>query len=73
MDDLEMPVMKCPQCGAEQTDFDGLSFSYCPVCGYCSHPNSMIENGIETCGICGRQLKTIHIGIGLYKTVEVGQ
>jgi DNA-directed RNA polymerase subunit M/transcription elongation factor TFIIS len=53
----EMPQMACPKCGALQDDFDGLSFSYCPACGYCSHPNSTTENGKEICGVCGREIK----------------
>jgi hypothetical protein len=52
----EMPKMACPKCGALQDDFDGLSFSYCPACGYCSHPNGTVENGKMVCGICGREV-----------------
>jgi hypothetical protein len=51
-----MPKMTCPKCGSLHDDFDGLSFSYCPACGYCSHPNSTIENGREICGICGKEI-----------------
>ena len=53
----EMPKMACPKYGALQDDFDGLSFSYCPACGYCAHINSTVENGIEICGVCGKEIK----------------
>jgi Zn finger protein HypA/HybF involved in hydrogenase expression len=53
----EMPKMACPKCGKLYDDFDGLSFSYCPACGYCSHPNSEVIDGREICGICGREIK----------------
>jgi hypothetical protein len=52
----DMPQMACPKCGAFQDNFDGFSFQYCPACGYCSHPNSMIEGEKEICGICGREI-----------------
>jgi flavoprotein len=57
VDKNEMPKIACPKCGAQYDDYDGLSFSYCPACGYCSHPNSTVENGKEICGICGREIK----------------
>jgi hypothetical protein len=53
----ETPKMACPKCGALQDDFDGLSFSCCPACGYCAHVNSTVENGIEVCGVCGKEIK----------------
>jgi hypothetical protein len=53
----EMPKMTCPKCGKLYDDFDGLSFSHCPACGYCSHPNSEVIDGREICGICGREIK----------------
>jgi hypothetical protein len=52
----EMPQTACPKCDNLYDDFDGLAFSHCPACGYCSHPNSSIENCKEICGICGRQI-----------------
>jgi predicted RNA-binding Zn-ribbon protein involved in translation (DUF1610 family) len=52
----QMPKMRCPKCGKEYDDYDGFSFSYCPACGYCSHPSSSIENGKEICGACGREI-----------------
>jgi hypothetical protein len=58
----EMPKMACPKCGKLYDDFDGLSFSYCTACGYCSHPNSMIENGKEICGVCGCEVNFMKNG-----------
>lgn len=45
----ETPIVACPQCGAEQEDFDGFGVVHCEACGYCIHPSC--TNGI--CGICG--------------------
>jgi hypothetical protein len=54
---MEQPKIKCPKCGAVYEDFDGLSFSYCEECGYCTHPNSERVQGREICGICGREIR----------------
>ena len=49
---FEQPKLTCPKCGAEQDDFDGFGFIYCPECEYCTHPNSI--DGV--CGICGEEI-----------------
>ena len=53
---IEPDKIICPVCGAEEEDFDGFGFQYCSVCGHCIHPNSCPENGVEICGICGREI-----------------
>ena len=42
-------MIACPQCGAEQEDFDGFGVIHCEACGYCVHPS--VTDGV--CGICG--------------------
>jgi methionyl-tRNA synthetase len=50
--------MQCPKCGYEDEDFDGFGFiGQCQKCGYCNHPNKMLENGKWICGICGKEVK----------------
>ena len=53
----EIDYIVCPKCGDAVEDFDGLGFFCCDKCGYCIHPNSAEENGIETCGFCGKEIK----------------
>ena len=54
----DYPTMQCPKCGYEEEDFDGFGFiGQCSICGYCNHPNSMLENGKWICGICGQEVK----------------
>ena len=48
--------IECPKCGDVTGDYDGLGFFHCYICGYCIHPNSTTENGVETCGFCGEVL-----------------
>jgi DNA-directed RNA polymerase subunit M/transcription elongation factor TFIIS len=67
----EMPKMSCPKCGKEYDDFDGLSFSYCPACGYCSHPAIDGDDDKLICGVCGREVKRIPVGNGVYNIIEV--
>jgi DNA-directed RNA polymerase subunit M/transcription elongation factor TFIIS len=67
----EIPKMSCPKCGKEYDDFDGLSFSYCPACGYCSHPAIDGNDDKLICGVCGREVKRIPVGNGIYKIIEV--
>lgn len=55
MDDDETPQSRCPQCGQWLDDFDGFGILNHKGC-YCSHPNSMIENGKWICGICGEEV-----------------
>lgn len=49
----EIPMAKCPQCGTEYDDYDGVGVSYCPACGYCKH--LVIYHG--RCVECGEIVK----------------
>lgn len=51
-DELETPIMECPQCHAEQEDHDGFGVLYCEQCGYCVHAS--VDGDI--CGFCGKEL-----------------
>jgi hypothetical protein len=68
---MKQPEMKCPKCGAVQKDFDGLSFSYCGECGYCTHPNSERVQGHEICVICGREIRREMLGRALSQIIEM--
>jgi len=46
-----MPIMTCPQCGAEYEDFDGFGVLYCEKCGYCKHAG--VTDGV--CDYCGKE------------------
>jgi hypothetical protein len=56
---IGMPTMRCPQCGAEHPDYDGVGFvahvkpAYEDGCGYCRHPARDLIDGKWVCGICG--------------------
>jgi hypothetical protein len=67
----EMPQIACPKCGKLYDDFDGLAFSHCPACGYCSHPAIDKQGDKSICGVCGREVKRIPIGNGIYNIIEV--
>lgn len=45
----EAIMIACPQCGAEQQDFDGFGVVHCDACGYCAHLSA--TGGV--CDICG--------------------
>jgi hypothetical protein len=64
-----MPKMKCPKCGAEYDDFDGLPLVFCTVCGYCSHPASTRKHGRELCETCGREIRLERLGGSLCRTI----
>lgn len=49
----EIPVSKCPKCGAEYDDYDGAGISWCPACGHCDH--SIISHG--RCALCGEVME----------------
>ena len=55
----DIPVIRCPRCGAEQEDFDGFGFSYCPECGYCIHPASVKVGNKWICEVCGKETGSI--------------
>ncbi len=55
MDDPIQETMVCPQCGAEIDDFDGLGV-LSHSCGYCTHPNSTLEDGRWICGFCSKEV-----------------
>lgn len=62
MDTWTQPTMTCPQCGAEEPDFDGLGMlahvapGFPNGCGYCTHPAlDRNEHGVWVCGICGKE------------------
>jgi DNA-directed RNA polymerase subunit RPC12/RpoP len=67
----QMPQMACPKCGKLYDDFDGLAFSHCPTCGYCSHPAIDKQGDKSICGVCGREVKRIPLGNGIYNIIEV--
>jgi hypothetical protein len=49
------PIVVCPQCGAEQEDFDGFGVLHCNACGFCTHASEHADStGRYTCGLCGR-------------------
>jgi len=50
--EYDPPMAKCPKCGAEHEDHDGLGVLYCSVCFYCEHPSAS-ESPLR-CDICGR-------------------
>ncbi|MEB4591232.1 hypothetical protein VSS37_09610 [Candidatus Thiothrix sp. Deng01] len=53
--DFEYPTVTCPECGAEQEDFDGFGFVYCGHCGHCTHPSKIRDDrsGCWACELCG--------------------
>ena len=53
MTEIDYPIMTCPVCGHEETDYDGFGCLACEKCGWCSHP---AYNG-GVCGICGKEEK----------------
>lgn len=63
-------LMACPQCGAEQEDFDGFGVLACSACGYCTHPS---RTG-DICGLCGKRVSTCERcqGRGSIQGMEVG-
>ena len=45
----------CPDCGEWVEDFDGFRVLIHEACGYCSHPDSLVnEDGTCTCEVCGQ-------------------
>ncbi len=53
------PVHKCPKCGAQAVDYDGMGLVACPrdpLC-YCAHPSSTQAPGHPAeCDICKREV-----------------
>lgn len=47
--DAMVPIIRCPGCGIESKDYDGLGFVACTSCGLCTHPSR--DGGV--CGLCG--------------------
>lgn len=54
----ESVKMKCPRCGEEQDDFDGLGVAYCEQCDYCGHLSGTgdLETGEMRCDICDKPI-----------------
>lgn len=51
-DDDEDDYQPCPHCGRLRVA-DGMPFVYCPICGYCEHPASIVnDDGSCTCEVC---------------------
>lgn len=52
------PKLKCPRCGDEQEDFDGIGFVHCAKCGECTHPSADgDEHGDFYCTVCGQMIE----------------
>jgi ribosomal protein L37AE/L43A len=48
------PVTKCPKCGTERADHDGVGVVYCDLCGYCTHASA--SGKPLRCEFCGEQI-----------------
>jgi hypothetical protein len=54
---MEADKIKCPKCGAEYDDYDGLPLRYCTRCGYCNHGATTRKKHLEVCEVCGREIR----------------
>jgi len=45
-------VITCPKCGHVYRDNGHHGFTYCKICGYCTHPTSHEVCGSQICDIC---------------------
>lgn len=54
----DYPTAICPKCKVEQDDMDGFGILYCELCGYCTHPGSVMDekDGHWYCDLCGEKL-----------------
>lgn len=66
------PTARCPHCGREEYDFDGVGIlahtypAYLNGCGWCSHPSR--DDGV--CGICASTDDEPGVQPGRAKPVE---
>lgn len=45
-------IVECPQCGAEQEDYEGFGVLHCGTCGYCVHASAIGD----ICDFCGKSI-----------------
>ncbi|GHV90426.1 hypothetical protein AGMMS50268_09290 [Spirochaetia bacterium] len=68
---MEADKLKCPKCGAEYDDDDGLLFTYCSRCGYCTHGSTTRKRHLEVCEICGRETRLERLAPLLCRQIEM--